>query len=186
MRAWFNVRKAAQVSAFFAMQDGGTINVLKLVKLVYLSNRLAMERFDFPLLDDNLVSMEHGPVNSLTFDCINGFYDQKDPWDEFITARARHIVGLADPGLKVAALDELSRADLAILTEIWKNFGHLNQWDLRTYTHDHCPEWEDPNGSSFPIPYERVFKFLKKADSDFLAQRIFEKRGIDEAFSRKI
>src|SRR6266480_1606796 len=50
MRPWFNVRKAAQMAAFFAKQEGGTINVLKLVKLVYLANRAAMEKYDFPLV----------------------------------------------------------------------------------------------------------------------------------------
>src|SRR5713101_1329927 len=84
MKPWFNVRKAAQVVAFFAQKQGGSINVLKLVKLIYLANRLAMERFVFPLLNDNLVSMDHGPVNSLTFDYINGYHDRA-AWKEFVT-----------------------------------------------------------------------------------------------------
>ena len=48
-------------------------------------------------------------------------------------------------------LDELSAADLKIVDETWNQFGGLNEWDLRLYTHKHCPEWQHPGGSSIPI-----------------------------------
>ncbi len=184
MRPWFNVRKAAQVAAFFARESGGTINVLKLVKLIYLANRIAMERNDFPLINDNLVSMDHGPVNSLTFDYINGCQEERSEWEKLITDRAYYAVGLVDQNVSVDDFDELSDADLEALAKTWQQFGHLDKWELRDYTHDHCPEWEDPDGSSYPIPYERVFKFLGKPHSDALAQRITEQRRIDMVFSR--
>ena len=183
MRPWFNVRKAAQVSAFFAREEKGSINVLKLVKLVYLANRAAMEKFDFPLFNDNLVSMDHGPVNSLTYDYINGARLERDGWDEFLTGRAGYAVGLVNPSLSIDDLDELSVAELEVLDETWKNFGHLDKWSIRDYTHRNCPEWEDPDSSSEPIPYARVFKFLDKKDSEYLARRIIEQRRIDEAFA---
>jgi hypothetical protein len=45
----------------------------------------------------------------------------------------------------------------------------------------HCPEWEDPQGSSTPIPYERVFKFLGKAQAGELAEHVEALRGMSEA-----
>jgi uncharacterized phage-associated protein len=142
-----------------------------------------MEKFDFPLVNDNLVSMDHGPVNSLTFNYINGYQEERAAWEEFVTDRAGYSVGLVRPDLSLDDLDELSVADLEVLTETWQRFGHLERWAIRDWTHQHCPEWEDPDGSSQPIPYERVFKFLSKADSEFLAQRVIEQRRIDEAFA---
>jgi Protein of unknown function (DUF4065) len=65
MAFWFNVKKAAQVAAFFALKQGGQIHVLKLTKLVYLSDREFMDRYDIPITGDKLVSMDHGPVNSV-------------------------------------------------------------------------------------------------------------------------
>ena len=50
----YNVRKAAQVVAFFAIRQGGRINVLKLSKLVYLSDRAFVEKYDVPILYDKL------------------------------------------------------------------------------------------------------------------------------------
>lgn len=180
-RPWFNVRKAAQVTAYFAKAEGNAINVLKLVKLFYLANRRAMDRLCFPLVNDNLVSMDHGPVNSITYDYINGYEDERAGWEEFVTDRAHYSVGLVNPSLTVDDLDELSDVELEILDETWKDVGHLPKWKVRDYTHDHCPEWEDPEGSSLSIPYSRVFKFLGKDNSDELAKRILTRRHILEA-----
>lgn len=177
VKPWFNVRKAAQVSAFFALREGGRINVLKLAKLVYLANRLAMEKFDFPLLNDNLVSMEHGPVTSMTLDCVNGYLRHRD-WDKFITGRENYEIGLVKSALSLEDLDEFSKADLEALEETWSKFGRMEKWELRDYTHEHCPEWEDPDGSSQPIPYQRVFKFLNKRESELLEQRVIQQRDI--------
>jgi uncharacterized phage-associated protein len=182
-RPWFNVRKAAQVVAYFAKAQGNRINVLKVVKLFYLANRNSMGKLGFPLVNDILVSMDQGPVNSITYDYINGFEDDRAAWEEFVTDREHYFVGLVNTALTVDDLDELSDAEITILAETWKEVGHLSKWDIRDYTHDHCPEWEDPDGSSLPIPYARVFKFLGKENSDELASRVMDRRRILEAIS---
>ena len=46
----YDVRKAAQVAAFFAIKAGGKINKLRLVKLIYLADRQFMIRYDEPML----------------------------------------------------------------------------------------------------------------------------------------
>ena len=58
----YKARKAAQVAAFFAIKSGGTVNVLKLMKLMYLSEREFISRYDVPMLFDRLVSMKNGPM----------------------------------------------------------------------------------------------------------------------------
>lgn len=177
MPAWFNVRKAAQVVAFFARAEGGEINVLKLSKLVYISDRKNMEEYDFPICGDALVSMNHGPVNSMTLDYINGYTLSRESWEEFISDRAGYKVGLTHP-VTDDDLDELSRVELKTLRAVWAEFGAFDRYQLRDWTHEHCPEWEDPNGSSMPIPYERVFKFLGKTNADELAARVLEDRKL--------
>jgi uncharacterized phage-associated protein len=181
---WYNIRKAAQVAAFFAIAEGGAINALKLVKLIYLADRLAMDTFEAPILSDRFVSMDHGPVNSITLNYINGLEDQKNGWDDFVTDREGHFVGLRNPALGVQDLDELSNADIKILTLTWERFGGMNQYEVRDYTHKNCPEWEDPHGSSMPIPVERIFKFLGKTDSAELAAKLESERIMDLIFAR--
>lgn len=179
----FSVRKAAQVAAYFAKQQGGSINVLKLAKLIYLADRRFMSEYDEPMLYDNLVSMDHGPVDSMTLDCVNGYSSKQDIWAQYILGRAGYSVGLSNPDLEIESLDELSNAEIQVLAETWSEFGQMDQYQLRDYVHVACLEWEDPHGSSNPIPYERVFKFLGKDKASELAEQIEEHRRLNAALA---
>jgi uncharacterized phage-associated protein len=179
----FKVRKAAQVVAYFAIAEGGRINVLKLIKLVYLAEREFVRRYDALILNDRLVSMPHGPVNSMTYNYIDGCEDRREDWDRYVSARADHIVAVADPALTADDLDELSEAELGVLGDIYAQFRGFNGFQLRDYTHEHCPEWEDPNGSSAPIPVERLLKFLNKPRAAEIARAIEAERALDRALA---
>jgi len=178
--AWYNARKAAQVAAYFAKVQGGKINVLKLVKLIYLADRLALETFESPILADKFVSMDHGPVNSITLNYVNGLSDDRDEWAEFVGEREGNFVGLANNEIKIHDLDELSVAEIKILGLIWHRFGKMDRFEVRDFTHDNCPEWEDPHGSSTPISLERIFQSLGKRDSAELAAKVEAERYIDQ------
>lgn len=176
----FKVRKSAQVAAFFTKAEGGSIFVLKLAKLIYLADRRFMEKYDSPILNDRFVSMDHGPVNSMTLNYINGCEQKRDDWDEFISDRADHKVALSNPDLEIEDLDELSDAEIKVLTEIASKFKSWGKYRIRDYTHKNCPEWEDPGGSSAPIPYERVLKFLGKKNYSAIAESIESELIVDK------
>lgn len=179
--AGYKTRKAAQVAAFFALKQGGDINVLKLAKLLYLSDREHLSRHDLPILFDRFVSMDHGPVTSITLNYVNGYDEDRGNWDVFVTDRAGYHVGVAAPGLAVTDLDELSEVELETLEEVWGRFGQMGKYTIRDWTHAHCGEWEDPKGSSGPIPYERILKFLGKEKPDDIAEEIENIRSLDRA-----
>lgn len=163
--SWFPTRKAAQVAAFFIREAGGSINVLRLVKLVYLADRRNLEKYDYPVIGDNFVSMPFGPVNSMTLNYIDGrINDRRNEWSEFVSSRTSQKLRLAKP-IELDGLDELSDADLATLAETWDQFRTIvDQFALAEWTHQYCPEWSDPNGSSIPIEYHEIFKVLGKSD----------------------
>lgn len=179
----YKTRKAAQVTAFFALKQGGAINVLKLAKLLYIGDREHLSRYDLPILFDNFVSMEHGPVTSTTLDYVNGYREDRANWDAFVSDRSGHYVGVASDRLTVDDLDELSDVEIDTLESVWSQFGGMDRFTVRDWTHKHCGEWEDPKGSSTPIPYERVLKFLCKDHAAEIAQEIEAVRGIDNALS---
>ncbi len=79
----------------------------------------------------------------------------------------------------------LSDSDLEVLGETWKEFGYWNRWDLVKYTHDHCPEWRDPEGSSNPIPYRDLFTALgyNAEQVKELVARLNEQERINAAFA---
>lgn len=183
MQPWFNTRKAAQVVAFFAQKQGGAINVLKVTKLVYIADRMNMEKYDFPITGDNFVSMDHGPVNSISYDCVNGMQGQRPDWEQFVTDRSGYTIGISNPEFTEDHLDEFSDAEFETLEAVWAKFGSMTQYQVRDWTHENCPEWEDPNGSSSPIPFSRVYKFLGKQHPDVLEARIIAERNIQAAFA---
>ena len=161
----FNEKKAAQAAAYFLFRAGGPLSVLKLMKLLYFAERRSFEKFGESMIGDRLVSMPHGPVLSRTHNHMNGELPSiEGGWEFWIADRAEHDLGLRNPGaLRSPEQDllELSDADLDVLGEIWSRFGHMAGWQLREYTHDHCPEWKDPDGSMIPMQPEDLFEALK-------------------------
>jgi len=170
MLEWFNDRKAAQVVAFFCEKEGGEIDVLKVVKLVYLADREAMASWGFPITNDKHVSMPHGPVNSLTYEMIGGGGESED-WQNLLSDRKDYRIALAR-ALGEDDDDELSDAEIEAMNAVWDRFGSMSKYEVRDWTHDHCPEWEDPNGSSTPIPHDRTLRFLNVENPDKFAERI--------------
>jgi uncharacterized phage-associated protein len=72
----FESRKAAQISAYFADKEGGSIEKLKLIKLIYLAEREFVKRHGLPMLYDEFFSLKDGPVCSSTLNGINGSIDK--------------------------------------------------------------------------------------------------------------
>ncbi len=176
----YKERKAAQVAAFFALKSGGTINVLKLTKLLYLSERESMSSFDEPMFYDRLVSMDFGPVTSITLNLINKNIENKH-WSTFLGQRVDMDIEVTRD-LDLTKLDDLSRADLLILNNLWNKFGHFDRFELAKWTHDNCPEWRNPNGSSLPIEHNYVFKFLGKENAEELAHDVSAYRKVSHTF----
>ncbi|UXT64144.1 SocA family protein [Agrobacterium tumefaciens] len=182
----YNPLKAAQIIARFIQRTESTsINVLKAVKLVYLADRESIARYGFPILDETRVSMPHGPVNSTTYSHINGEHDLAAcGWSAVLEDKEHHQIALADPAITVDDLDELSDADLECIDAVWDQFGHMNQWDLRDWTHDpkNVPEWEDPTGGSNPIPLIRIMTALGMENATDLAEVVTDHRKVDRLF----
>lgn len=172
MSSLFDERKAAQVAAYFlisAKKKDANVTLLKLMKLMYLAERLSYERFCFPIIGDALVSMPNGPVLSRTLDLMNfGSSKDKGEWDSFIAERAGRDMSLnGHENLTIDDLRELSESDIEVLDSIWGKFGRMSAIQLREYTHnsENCPEWQDPDGSSIPIQLEILFQKLGYSQS---------------------
>lgn len=181
----FNERKVAQMAAYLLAKGERTMPHLKLMKLLYLSDRRSMDMHGYPMSGDCVVAMPHGPVLSMTLNLINGNeLSCQNGWASWISDKANHRVSLRRLPNE-DDLDELSAADRTTLDTTWDTFGHMSQWQIRDYTHDHCPEWRDPNGSALPISYEEIFRALGKpaeVASD-LSARIEAKRSMDRTLA---
>lgn len=181
----YNPIKAAQVIAYFAMQcETKSISILKAIKLVYLSDRVSIEKWGFPILDEVRVSMPHGPVNSSTYSYINGEHDlEKCGWSRFLKDRAEHEVS-ATNSISIHDLDELSEADIECMEQVWSEFGAMGRFELRDWTHnpENIPEWEDPGAGSERIPLKRIMNFLGMTGIDKQIETINDHKKIDKLF----
>lgn len=172
----FYCEKTAQCCAFFAICAGGGINILKLMKLLYLAERESLRRFDAPITYDRFVSMDHGPVLSATYNLLNGDArgECAEKWDRWVGKRVQHDI-YAQTGVTEPMLDRLCKAEVELMHEIWRDFGSLDQWQLSDYTHK-FPEWRDPQSSSLPISIEEILRAVGKS-KEIAAQLAAEIRG---------
>ena len=155
----FEVEIAGQMAAWFLNKEGGRMAHLKLMKLLYLAERTSIQENCYPILGDKLVSMDHGPVLSVTLNYMQGYKTPGNGWDKWVSPKENHEVSLAKR-YNADDLGLLSEAVLKVLENVWERFGHMDQWEIRDYTHKHCPEWKDPNGSSNQITYESLLTAL--------------------------
>ena len=157
MSLQFDERKATEAASLFLVLRGSKrMHYMKLIKLLYLADRTALQRWGIPITTDTYVSMDHGPVVSTIFDLIRRKI-KGTTWEEYISAP------MGDKGKEVELIKEpkparLSRAEEKLIREVFERFGRWNRYRLRDYVHQHLPEWEDPEGSSIPISIADILK----------------------------
>lgn len=157
----FNQAKTAQAAARVLQSFDGSLEVLKLMKLLYLADRRSLQQYHRTITGDRMVSMPFGPVLSTTLNLVNGDGPRDyRPWDEWVSDRKDHKVSLRREVINRSSLDELSDIDITVIDSICDEFGRLDRWQLSDYTHDpaNCPEWKDPRGSSYPIEFSTLFE----------------------------
>src|SRR4051812_29125235 len=148
MRTRFREDKATQAAARVLRHAGGRMEYLKLIKLLYLSERESLVALGSPLTHDACWSLPYGPILSATLDRVNqqqlyrGGY-----WDRHIAPKDHYSVALRTADVPN---DQLSAAEEEVIDRVYARYGHLPQWDLVALTH-RLPEWEDPCGSALPI-----------------------------------
>lgn len=183
-----NEKKVAQMASFFLKKAPNcTMSHLKLMKLLYLSERESLVKFGHGMCDDYLVSMDYGPVLSSTLNLIGGSPGHENVWSSYISDKADHKVSLVDRSLSFDQLDELSRADIKIMEGLWSQFKGWNQFDLAEYTHnpENCPEWVDPNGSSIPINLKTLFlsSGMGNEAAEAMIDNIHRQKKVESTFS---
>lgn len=188
----FCEEKVAQMAAYLLLKRGGRMAYLKLMKLLYLANRKSILKHGRMIGEDSLYSMKFGPVMSNTLNLIRGRGEGfGEYWYKLIETNGHDVVLCSDPREMDADefFDELSRADVRILDEIYSQYGHMNRFDIANMTHLQtvCPEWHDPGNSRVPIDLkEMLLREGKKEDeADRILQSMEESQQL-KAFSSQL
>ncbi len=159
----FHPEKAVEAAAVFLKLHGKPMKYLGLLKMLYIADRIALERMEQPITGDRYVSMDYGPVLSGVYDLLkeNPVDDALPLWSKFISPRSDHYVALlADPGD-----DDLCEAEEEIIRQVYQKFGQLDPFHVAEWTHG-LPEWQNPYGSRLSITVEDLLRHLGKSDAE--------------------
>ena len=155
--------KILQLMWLFAKKLGGSVSDVKLMKLLYFTDRLSLISTGHPISYDDYYSLNRGPILSKTKDLI----------DTYLDPDYMHIFHPCEPSespngypvkkISLKNLDEnfdyLSEIDIKFLEDVFNEMGSLDDDEIVTYSHrkEICPEWTWPDGSSLPINIETIF-----------------------------
>jgi uncharacterized phage-associated protein len=120
----------------------GETDKLKIIKLMFLSDKCHLINFGRTITDDSFIAMKHGPVGSMSLDVLDKnmeFFeiDQIEYCNEYLEQVSQYVYRAKKIKKEY---DLLSESDKEIIQEIVNKFGHMNSWDLIQLTHKY-PEW---------------------------------------------
>jgi uncharacterized phage-associated protein len=137
----FDYKKATQAINFLAKKEGGQIDKLKLIKLVYLADRYHLRRYGRPMVNDAYLAMPLGPVGSSVKDIaeFSAFLDdaeRKYAGAYLKKGDAHQVASIADVDGNVFSKTELEALEFA-----YTEFGNTSASKLVDITHRY-PEWD--------------------------------------------
>lgn len=156
----FNEKRATQLASLLLKKKGGRMNVLNLMKLMYLVDREALVRWGWSFTNDQYTSMRKGMVLIESYDLLN---EEETPsyWKAFISSPQEYMVSLIDE----PEFNDLSKADMDLVEEVFQQYGHLNRFALIRLHHE-LPEWIDT--SYLPVEYKAVLGSSDKDEEEIL------------------
>ncbi len=154
----FDEKTTTQLAAYFLMKNGGKMSYLKLIKLLYFTDREYIKQTGSSITKDTYFSMKNGPVLSNVLDLI---HTEPEPnhlsyWNSIISdsnsAYELKIVNEPD-------FEALSPAAMEIADKIYEDFGKLTRWKVRDISHE-LPEYSKLDEGRESIEYRDIAKAL--------------------------
>lgn len=141
----FNYKKSVQAVNFFALKNGGNINKLYVLKLIYFADRFHLRKYGRPITNDQYWAMQYGPVASSVKEIVelDALGAERHYAKEFLrkgnpnAGEQEFIVKSEKP------VDDniFSESDVEALEFAWNTFGQ-KLLHLVNITHKY-PEWKN-------------------------------------------
>jgi len=181
----FNSEKATEAAYQFIQREGGQLNLMKLVKLVYLLDRLSLARRGIPVVGGAYLSMKNGPVISEVLDLLNSGKladEESSSWEKMISGRRDDYTVTSK--VEEAPVFHLSESELMLIDDIYKQHGAKDQWQLRDWCHENCGEWTPLTGGRATITLSDIGKNVGKSDSEIeqICEEAKESSFLDSIF----
>ncbi len=137
----FDYKKATQGLNYFALKEGGLINKLKVLKLIYFADRFHLRKYGRLITNDIYFAMDYGPVPSNVKDIAEATSFLGDSERDYSSQYIIPIDNVTLQSVKQVDNSLFSDSDIEALDYIWERFGHLDQFKLAEITHEY-PEWK--------------------------------------------
>ncbi len=141
------ILKAPDIARYFLAKQGQAataepITNMKLQKLCYYAQGVALAKLRRPLFFDDIEHWQHGPVVPAL-------------WREYKGFGASPIPPPPQLSLDLRSFDADARR---VLDSVLETYGRLSAWDLRNMTHAE-PPWQDTPDSS-PITHQKMRSYF--------------------------
>lgn len=149
-----NGKKATQATARLIDQSGGgPIDYLRLVKLIYLSDRESILKRGVPIVGGHYFSMRKGPTIGEVMDFVN--QRNAEQWADTISPLFGHEIRLQD----CPSFESLSKSEMEILDRTVAHHAHRTTDELVQWCHENCKEYENvPPHRRKPIQVEAILR----------------------------
>lgn len=184
----FDERKAAQAAGYLLARAKGPVPNMKLMRLLYLAERQALQEYAEPLIGDEVLSTEQGPVLSRTYALLSGGNPEpvQGGWDEWISDLAEHQVELnQSKAVNEWIFRHLSKSDTALLDGIWEKYGSMTVSQLVDDAQRSCSEWVDPHRNMVPIQHEMLLAAVgySAPQIDAIMERLRDQSELNQIFA---
>ncbi len=178
----FSIEKTLAATGFVMALEGGKCNLIKLIKILYFADRIALQSWHRTITGDKFFSMKNGPIVSTAYDLAKGTAPKKlqSLWDEYIGPRQHNTI----PLIKMPDTDVLSEAEERILADAHAKISPMRTGQLIEWCHK-FPEWSDPEGSSVRIDPKSVLRLttvLTSKDIDAIEEEVDHSNFMATAF----
>jgi uncharacterized phage-associated protein len=171
-------KKIKNTILFFANKSANNkIGRLKLIKLIWLSDRLHLNKYGRLILKDDYKALPNGPIASKALNMAQCSFDE-----ESYTVN-KHII----QAQKELSIEYFSKSDLEVMEYVWAKFGKLNGFELRNLSHEFL-EWKryenDLENKLKPNAYKIVITDLFTNSNGFDFSDLFSKEK--QKYSKEI
>ena len=159
--------KILQEIIYLLSLNNKRMNLLKLMKELYLIDRTSIDERDTSVSGDVFYSMPHGPILSQTLNMLYDLVNNK--WGDYLDTISAKFY----PDIQIkqeADFDRLSPKDKSYIKTISEKFKNFTPKELENFTHT-LPEWVDPKGGSKKIRYRDVMLALGKSEEEISAAK---------------
>jgi uncharacterized phage-associated protein len=136
----FAYRKVTQALNGFAIAQGGKINKMKALKLLYFADRYHLRKYGRTISNDEYFAMGYGPVPSGAKDLAESSPFRAEVEKEYALQFIEQEDQNTFRSVAQSDKDVFSSSDREALNFAWNTFGSCDEFKLADITHRY-PEW---------------------------------------------